>query len=364
MHKYGVKFRFEKSIGRQSTVLLKAGLINSEVRPRSFFVKLWISPGMGTPSLPSVQHPPGKKMVFLTVSSNFPLLKFVAVCFSSSCCAGPSRVWLPSSLQPPIRELTAAIDQALQSPHCLDSLQIIGIFHVQDSELQLQPHQCWEERKNHMPQSRPGCNLLSGWPTQCASQQDPHHPFCIGTTLDYQPRAHNVEWGPTISNGRFYVYSHWGLPWAPDCWDEAAWQYWPPCLDTVSSDSGCSHPSMLHSAKTGTNVQSFGWWKWDPPHFSHWLHMSLQHMVTVDQPLLQRKRTGTFLHNNATFLTRNAWWSLFLSRTGEVGKWGSRDMSQVNIFSPITATFTMLSTINVSTFFYYYLCILTSKRFL
>lgn len=107
---------------------------------------------MGTPSLPSVQHPPGKKMVFLIASSNFPLLKFVAVCFSSSCCAGPSRVWLPSSLQPPVRELRAAIDQALQSPHCLDLVQVVGVFHVQGAGLQLQPHQCWgERRKPHPP---------------------------------------------------------------------------------------------------------------------------------------------------------------------------------------------------------------------
>lgn len=87
------------------------------------------------------------KTVFLYILFQFPLLKFAAVCLSSSCCARPSRAWLPSLLQPPIRELTTAIDQVLQPPQRLDLLQVIGIFRAPDAGLQLQPQQCWEERE-------------------------------------------------------------------------------------------------------------------------------------------------------------------------------------------------------------------------
>lgn len=45
----------------QSTLLLKTGLTNSEVRRGLFSIKLWVSPGMGTPSLPQCSTLSGKK---------------------------------------------------------------------------------------------------------------------------------------------------------------------------------------------------------------------------------------------------------------------------------------------------------------
>lgn len=166
---------------------------------------------------PQCSTPTRKKAIFLYSLFQFPLLKFVAVCLSSSCSAGPSRVWLPSSLQPPTRELTAQLIKH-SSPLIAwtrSKLSVSFMCRTQDSSCSLTSAE--KRGKNHIPQSRSGCNLLAGWPIQRASQQHPHHLFFTDTALDSQPPAHSVARCHIILNDRFHIYCRQGVAMSSTC---------------------------------------------------------------------------------------------------------------------------------------------------
>lgn len=92
----------------RSTLLLKTRLTNSRT---TFCQGLKIS---REGAQPAHVWPPWGQNSFLYNLFQFPLLKFAAVCFSSSCSARPSRAWLLSLPEPLVREMTTATGQAFR----------------------------------------------------------------------------------------------------------------------------------------------------------------------------------------------------------------------------------------------------------
>lgn len=154
--------------------------------------------------------PTRKKNVFLYTCSNFPRWNLWQFASHPPAVQGPAEFGSHFHYSHPLgswqQQLIKHSSPLIAWTH--SKLSVSFVSRMQDSSCS--PSSTEKRGTNHIPQSRPGCNLLAGWATQCAIQQDPHH-LCCTDTLDYQPLAHTVAWSHTTLNGRFYIYCCQGV---------------------------------------------------------------------------------------------------------------------------------------------------------